>query len=349
MTSRTFYDFQHPWVLLLLALIPVFLFLLGRRGKGSSLLLSSLEVVKTVRRTFRTRAGFLAWLPRAAAIALFIVTLAGPRRVNDEVENLASGVDILLVVDMSWSMMALDMGAPGETITRWDIAQSVVKDFISRRPSDRIGLVAFSGVPYLVSPLTLNHAFLQEKMDDLHIGIIRELGTAIGDATAMAVRRIKNTRQTKSRLIILLTDGDNNKGELDPLPAAEVAAALGSRLYTIGIGKDRPVYLPAFDVTTGKLKRDGFGEVIETRTLLQPANYDVLDQMSQLANGRSYRATNRQELMSIYDDIDRLERTDVKLRVHRNFTPLFQWPLAAGLLLLLVDIALAQTVFRRVP
>jgi Ca-activated chloride channel family protein len=200
-----------------------------------------------------------------------------------------------------------------------------------------------------VSPLTLNHDWIQNNLNRLHIGIVRELGTAIGDATAMAVKRIAGVKDSKSRIIILLTDGDNNKGELDPIPAAEVARAMKARLYTIGLGKDSPTPLPAFDTSTGKLRYDAFGQPMMTSTILQPANYTVLGKMADMASGRFYRATNRQELESIYDDIDRLERTEVKLKHHRTYTPLFMWPLTAAFALLLLEQVLAQTRYRRVP
>jgi len=201
---------------------------------------------------------------RLLAVALLIVALAGPRFANDRTETQASGVDIMLALDLSWSMMALDMSGPGERVTRYDIASSVLEDFIRKRESDRIGLVVFSAVPYLASPLTLNHDWLSENLRRLHIGMLRELGTAIGDATASAAKRLKNSQDSKSRLIILLTDGDNNKGEIDPVPAAQLAAALGAKVYTIGIGVEEPCKLPAFDPATGKLVLDPQGNVRPT-------------------------------------------------------------------------------------
>jgi len=347
MTSS--FEFQYPWLLFLLALLPVYAFLRGRIGTAAALPFSSAELIERLGPRLRTATGQLLVFLRLAVIALVIAALAGPRRVNDQTETQSSGVDILLVYDLSWSMMALDMGGEGERATRFDIAQQVLKDFIARRPSDRIGLVCFSGVPYFVSPLTLNHEWIRTNLDRLHIGIIRELGTAIGDATAMAVKRIAGVKDSKSRIIILLTDGDNNKGELDPIPAAEVARAMKARLYTIGIGKDQPTQLPSFDTSTGKLRYDPFGQPMMTSTTLQPANYTVLGKMADIANGRFYRATNRQELESIYDDIDRLERSDVKLKHHRTYTPLFMWPLGAAFALLLAEVVLSQTRYRRIP
>jgi Ca-activated chloride channel homolog len=347
MTSA--FEFQYPWLLGLLALLPIYAFLKGRTGQDAALMFSSAELVTRLGKQVRSAAGRLLFALRLGVLALAVIALAGPRRVNDQTETQASGVDILLVLDLSWSMMALDMGGEGERVTRFDIAQHVLKDFIDRRPADRIGLVVFSGVPYFVSPLTLNHEWILTNIDRLHIGVIRELGTAIGDATAMATKRIANVKDSKSRIIILLTDGDNNKGELDPVPAAEVARAMKARLYTIGIGKDAPIPLPAFDTSTGQLRIDSFGNPVLTSTILQPANYTVLGKMADIGNGRFYRATNRQELESIYDDIDRLERTDVKLRHHRTFTPLFHWPLLGGFVLLFLEQVLAHTRFRRIP
>ena len=151
-----------------------------------------------------------------------------------------------------------------------------------------MGLIVFSGVPYLASPLTLNHDWLIENLHRLHIGLIRDLGTAIGDATAASAKRLKGVKDSKSRIIILLTDGDNNKGEIDPIPAA-----LGVKVYTIGIGIEQPCQLPRFDPATGKLQLDANGNAIPSSLTLQPANYDVLGKMSGMSNAKFYRATNR--------------------------------------------------------
>lgn len=342
------FEFQYPWVLALLALLPVYAFLRGRVGKHSALTFSSADIARAAGATARAAAGRLLLFLRLLIVALLIVALAGPRFANDRTETQASGVDIMLALDLSWSMMALDMSGPGERITRFDIASKVLEEFVRKRPSDRMGLVVFSAVPYLASPPTLNHDWLIENLRRLHVGMIRELGTAIGDATAAAAKRLKSAKDSKSRLIILLTDGDNNKGEIDPVPAAQLAAALGAKVYTIGIGVEEPCQLPAFDPATGKIQLDPQGRIIPT-LVLQPANYSVLGKMSSLSRARSYRAKNLGELQSIYDEIDRLEKTEVKLRRFTTYTPLFQWPLLTALGLFALELILANTRLRRVP
>lgn len=342
------FQFQFPWVLALLALLPVYAFLKGRVGRFSALGFSSADVARAAGAAARSAAGRLLIFMRILTVGFCIVALAGPRFANDRTESQSSGVDIMLVLDLSWSMMALDMGGQSEDSSRFGIASTVLEDFINKRPSDRIGLIAFSGAPYLVSPLTLNHDWLIQNLHRLHIGIIKDLGTAIGDAVATAAKRLRSLKDSKSRLVILLTDGDNNMGEIQPVAAAQLAAVLPAKIYTIGIGIEEPCRLPAFDPGTGKYKHGPSGELIPTMTL-QPANYTVLGEMAQLSHGKFYRATNRRELQKIYDEIDRLEKTEVKLRRYTVFTPLFQWPLLAAMAFLLMELILSSTRFRRIP
>src|SRR5512144_3216436 len=250
------FEFQYPWLLALLTLLPVYAFLHGRAGKLSALRFPSADIARAAGAAARAAAGRLLFFFRLLTVALCICALAGPRFANDQTETQASGVDIMLVLDLSWSMMALDMGGPTERISRFDIAAQVLEDFVRKRPNDRLGLIVFSAVPYLASPLTLNHSWLIENLHRLHVGLIRDLGTAIGDATAAGAKRLKDLKDSKSRIVILLTDGDNNKGDIDPIPAAQLAAALGVKIYTIGIGIEEPCELPEFEPSTGKLKLD---------------------------------------------------------------------------------------------
>jgi Ca-activated chloride channel family protein len=343
------FQFQYPWVLALVALLPIYAMLRGRIGKISALLFPSADLARAAGAAARAAAGRLLVFLRILTVALCIAALAGPRFANDHTETQASGIDIMLVLDLSWSMMALDMGGPQERVSRFDIASQVLEDFIRKRPSDRIGLVVFSAVPYLASPLTLDHDWLSLNLRRLHVGLIRDLGTAIGDAVAAGAKRLKGLKDSKSRIIILLTDGDNNRGEIDPVPAAQIAAALGAKVYTIGIGIEKPCVLPPFDPSTGKLDLDASGNIKPGGMTLQPANYSVLEKMASLSNAKFYRATNRRELQGIYNDIDRLEKTEVKLRRFTTYRPLFQWPLLAAFGLLSLELVLANTRFRRVP
>ena len=341
-------QFQYPWLLGLLALLPVYALLRGRVGKLAALRFPSADIARAAGAAARAAAVRLLLFLRLLAVALCIVALAGPRFANDHTETQASGVDIMLVLDLSWSMMALDMGPPSERISRFSIASQVLEDFVRKRPNDRLGLIVFSAVPYLASPLTLDHDWLIENLHRLHVGLIRDLGTAIGDATAAGAKRLKGLKDSKSRIIILLTDGDNNKGEIDPVPAAQLAAALGVKIYSIGIGIEQPCTLPLFDPATGKLQLTPTGDLIPG-IVLQPANYTVLGKMSALSHGKFYRATNGRELQRIYNEIDRLEKTQIKLRRFTTYRPLYQWPLLAAFGLLALELVLANTRLRRVP
>src|SRR5256714_712666 len=171
------FQFQYPWLLALLALLPAYSFLHGRIGKISALRFPSTDIARAAGAAARSAAGRFLLFLRILTIALCIVALAGPRFANDHTQTEASGVDIMLVLDLSWSMMALDMGGPQERVSRFDIASEVLEDFIHKRPSDRMGLIVFSAVPYLASPLTLNHNWLTENLHRLHVGLIRNLGT----------------------------------------------------------------------------------------------------------------------------------------------------------------------------
>lgn len=343
-------QFQYPWVLGFLALLPLYAILLGRTGRMAALDFPSAELVRTAGVRTRVSPGRLMMFLRLLVAACILIALSGPRLTNDRTEVLASGTDIMLVLDLSWSMIALDMGDPkdGENASRLYAAQQVMEDFIRRRPNDRIGLTVFSAVPYLACPPTLNHDWLIHILQRLHVGMIKELGTAIGDATASALSRLHALRNSRSRIIILITDGTNNRGELQPLPSAQLAAALKARIYTIGIGAEKPTRIPHFNHDTGKPILGPGGTIIPGQ-LIRPPDYEILEQMARYTRGKAYRADNRKKLESIYNEIDRLEKTEVRVRHYTTYTPLFQWPLSAGLMLLGIETMLANTRYRRIP
>lgn len=330
------FEFQYPWALLLLALLPLYSWLRGRVGQAAALVFPDTTLLAGLGRPVREQGGRLRIFLRLFTAALLIVALAGPRTANKEVERETEGLDIMLVVDLSWSMMALDMSTPRAEVTRWQATQAVINDFLAKRPDDRIGAVVFSGKPYLLSPLTINKTWVEKGVDRMHIGIIQETGTAIGEAVAMAVDRMKNQKGRNSKVIILLTDGDDNMSKaILPVPAAEHAAALGIRLYCIGLGKDEPTVLPRFDIRNGRISRDLLGKTIPMQTL-NPANYEMLGKMAKVAGGRFYRALDQEQLGRVYEEINRLERTEVRVResvVYESYR--LRWAALAGLLLLL--------------
>ena len=342
------FEFQFPWVLALLGLFPVYALLRGKTGRHSALTFPSAEIARMAGARARASAGRFLFFLRLLALALGIVALAGPRLANNHVETETPGIDIMLVLDLSWSMESIDMGKPADRLTRFACASGVLKDFIAKRPNDRIGLIAFSGQPYLASPLTLNHTWLDENISRLHVGTITDLGTAIGDAVVVAAKRLKAVQNSKSRIIILLTDGDNNMGKIDPLPAAQLAAAIGVKIYTIGIGIEAQCNMPKFDPMTGNFILDANGNIIPT-LLLQPANYSVLGKMADVSGGHFFRATSQRELQNIYNQIDRLEKSRVQQRRFATYELLFGWPLLAALALLALESLLVNTRYRRVP
>ncbi len=329
------FEFEHPWALLLLASLPLYAWLKGRAGRAAAVQFPDTTLLAGLTRPVREQAGRLRLFLRLAVVAALIVAIAGPRTANKEIERETEGLDIMLVVDLSWSMMALDMSTPSAEVTRWQASQEVIYDFLAKRPDDRVGAVVFSGKPYLLSPLTINKTWVEKGVDRMHIGIIQETGTAIGEALAMAVDRMKNTKGKNSKVIILLTDGDDNMSKaILPVPAAELAAALGIRVYCVGLGKDEPTVLPRFDTRTGRLYRDVLGKTIPMQTI-NPANYVMLEKMARLANGRFYRALDQAQLGRVYEEINRLERTEVRIRetvVYESYR--LRWAALAGLLLL---------------
>lgn len=328
--------FEDPLILLaLLALIP--LVLRGRRRAGEGRVRYS--AVGLVRATGRSpgwfaRNGLLAL--RTAALALLIVAWARPQGGSRQEEVISEGVDILLVVDTSGSMEALDFQVEGESVTRLDVAKRVVKDFIQRRINDRIGLVVFGADAITQCPLTVDYGILLTLLDDLRIGMVGD-GTAIGNAIGTAVQRLKDA-QGRSKIAIVLTDGRNNAGILTPEQAAQTAKAYGIKVYTIGVG------------TRGKapfLVDSLFGK----RIVYQDADLDeeTLRRVAEITGGSYFRATDTRSLMEIYRTIDEMEKTEIRTREFTRYTELYPGPLYLGLLLLLAEFGLAHTRYRRIP
>jgi Ca-activated chloride channel family protein len=285
----------------------------------------------------RNRAGaFLAGLSYLA-LALFIIALARPQlgRVTTRVQ--ATGVDIMLVIDVSRSMLAEDFTIGNSRSNRIDTVKLVTEQFIRQRPNDRIGIVAFAGRPYLVSPLTLDHDWLIRNLERLRIGLVED-GTAIGSAIASAANRLKD-KEAKTKLIVLLTDGDNNAGKVQPLTAAEAAKALGIRIYTIGAGTEGEAPFPL---------QNAFGRTIY-RNVLVKFDEKTLSEIASITNGQYFRATDTNSLRKIFSEIDKMEKTKIEVERTAQYRDLFQYVLIPGIACLLLEILLSQTVWRRLP
>jgi len=331
------FEFAHPWVLWFLLLIPVLAILRGRFGGTPSIIFSSIAPIAALGNRRKSRTGAILATLAHLALVCFIVALAQPRLGSTLTRTQASGVDIMLVIDVSRSMLAEDFTIGSSRANRIETVKLVTEDFIESRPNDRIGIVAFAGRPYLVSPLTLDHEWLIANLDRLQVGLVED-GTAIGSAIAAAANRLKD-KEAKTKLIVLLTDGDNNAGRVTPLTAAEAAKALGIRIYTIGAGTDGLVPFPVQDM---------FG-----RTTYRPVRMDfdeeTLREIAAMTNGEYFRATDTRSLEKIFQSIDALEKTKIEVERFSRYRELFPWLILAGVTLLSAQCLLANTLWRRLP
>ncbi len=329
--------FAHPYFLLLLLLVPILAWLQGKRGQNTAFLYSSVQLVKPLSGLTRSRAGRMLLLLRWFSLALFIIALAQPRLIKGESSSRASGIDIVVAVDLSGSMAAEDFELNGKRANRLAIAKDVLQKFIDNRPTDRIGLVAFAGRAYIASPLTLDHDFLRQNLDRLYLGMIEDR-TAIGSALTSALNRLRDL-QSKSKIVILMTDGQNNAGKVPPLTAAEVAQTLKVKVYTIGVGTRGTAPMPYINV---------FGQK-DYQQVAVDIDEETLTKMADRTGGKYFRADNSDNLRKIYAEIDRLEKTEVDVKKYRQYEELFAWVILAGLVTLLLEIILSQTVWRKLP
>jgi Ca-activated chloride channel family protein len=275
-------------------------------------------------------------LPIIAA-ALMIVGLARPQRTHSRTEVTANGIDIVLGLDVSGSMQALDFLVDNSRINRIAVVKAVVAKFIDERPNDRIGLIAFAASPYIVSPLTLDHDWLLQNLERVNVGIGDD-GTAIGSAIAAAVNHLRRTA-AKSKVVILLTDGVNNSGKISPLAAAEAARALGVKVYTIGVGVRGKAPIPVRD-EAGKMRMMMMTVDVDEKTLQAVASE---------TGGQFYRATDTDSLQKIYEQINRYETTAQSVQKFEHVEELYRWALYPSLGLLALGALLQLTLFRRLP
>jgi Ca-activated chloride channel family protein len=330
------FTFAQPWLLLLLLLLPVLAILQGARGSAPAVVYSSLAPLRSLGAPRRARAG--GWLLTLVLLALgaLIVALARPQMGRTLTHTEASGIDIMLALDVSRSMLAEDFTIGSERANRLEAVKQVTEKFIEGRPNDRIGIVAFAGRPYLVSPLTLDHQWLLQNLERIKIGLVED-GTAIGSAIASASNRLRD-RDSKSRIVVLLTDGDNNAGKISPATAAEAAKALGIKVYAIGAGTRGFAPMPV-----------QFGGRIIYQNVQVNVDEETLQQVAKLTDAQYFRATDTKSLAQIFEAIDKLEKSTVELSQYKEVRELFPWFVGAGGVLLGLHLLLAQTVWRRVP
>ena len=338
--------FASPYLLLLLFAVPV-VAALGyvRRGAKACILYSSTESLREIRPSLMYRLRHALPALRCAALGLIVVALARPQKGQESIVVSTEGIAIEMVVDTSGSMQAQDMHFDGERMNRLDAVKRVFSDFIgggeglSGRPNDVIGMVSFARYPDARCPLTLDHGVLLQLIDDTEIvADRREDGTAIGEALGLAVERIKETK-AKSKVIILLTDGENNVGNADPVGTARIAKAFDIKIYTIGAGTRGyapvPVTMPSGETILRRVRVS-----IDERTLKQ---------IAKLTGGKYFRATDGDSLEKIYKEIDELEKTRTESVKYLDYKELFPYFLFPGLALLVIEHVLACTRFRKIP
>lgn len=330
------FAFADPWLLLLLLVLPVLAILQGARGAAPAVVFSSLAPLRELGEGRRAKAGGWRSSLLLVALALLIVGLARPQQGRTISHVEASGIDIMLALDVSRSMLAEDFTIGNQRVNRVEAVKKVTEQFIEGRPNDRIGIIAFAGRPYLVSPLTLDHDWLLQNLERVKIGLVED-GTAIGSAIASAANRLKD-RESKSRIVVLLTDGDNNAGKVPPATAAEAAKALGIKVYTIAAGTRGLARMPVV-----MFEQKVYQNVRVT------VDEEALTQIAKLTDAQFYRATDSKSLAQIFAQIDKLEKSTMTLSQYKQVRELFPWFLSAGAALLGLNLLLEQTAWRRLP
>lgn len=334
-------NIADPIALLFLVLIPVLLWVYwrGLKTRRGGLRFSDLSVIQTIRSAPMLRFRHVPLLIRSLVIGLIVFALARPQAGVHGEEVTTEGIDIVLALDISGSMRAEDF----KPNNRLYVAKQVLSEFVKRRKSDRIGMVVFAGRSFTQCPLTLDYNVLLGLIEQIQIGMVED-GTAIGMGIANSVNRLRKSN-AKSRVIILLTDGVNNTGAIDPLTAAQAAKALGVKIYTIGVGKEGGAPIPVDDPLFGKTyarNRDG-------SLVLTEIDEELLKTIAKSTDGAYFRAADAQALADIYGRIDAMERTEIKTVEYTRYRELFAYLLLPALVFAVAETALAHTRLRRLP
>ena len=326
------YRFEDPQFLFLILAIPALVYVYARRRRSGAIRYSDVESLRRsdVRRTGRRRHVLFAL--RVLALAALVVAFSRPQTGVTSETLSAEGIDIVLAIDVSSSMLAEDLEP-----NRLEAAKAVAAEFVDGRRNDRIGLVVFAGEAFTQVPLTLDYSVVTDLLDQMEVGMIED-GTAVGMGLATAVKRLQAS-DAESQVVVLLTDGRNNTGEIGPVTAGQMAQALGVRVYTIGAGSQGMARVPIDDRLRGR-------RYVTVEVDIDEAS---LQEVAETTGGRYFRATNREGLGQIYEEIDALETTEIEVQNFTSYGELFHYPLAAGLLLLLLEVGLGQTVLRKLP
>ncbi len=325
--------------LFILLIIPLFLiiFYVWKKEKGPALSFSSGGLFQGLKETFKLKLARNILFLRPAGLILVILALARPVSPVADSKIESEGIDIVLALDCSTSMLAEDFKLAAGRQNRLEVVKSVVKDFIKGRNSDRIGIIAFAARAYTVCPLTLDYGWLMENLSRVRTGMIED-GTAIGSGLASALNRLKDSK-AKSKVVILLTDGRNNTGDISPSTAAEAAKALKIKVYTIGAGTKGLAPYPV---------KDFFGNT-GYQSIEIDIDEDTLKDVAAKTRGRYFRATDTESLREIYKEIDRMEKTGIEEKGYLEYNELFPYFLLPGIGLLLLEIVLGNTVLRKLP
>lgn len=328
------FRFEDPWVLALLAVVPVAAWVRHRLGlsRTGSIRFPAVDSVVATRDGRSRWAHRVPGVLRVLGLAALLVACARPQTGITSESVRAEGIDIVLVLDISTSMLAEDLQP-----NRLEAAKAVAADFVAGRRDDRIGLVAFAGQAFTQAPLTLDYGVVTMLLGELETGMIED-GTAVGMGLATAVKRLQAS-DAASKVVILLTDGRSNRGEIGPVTAARMAEALGVRVYTIGAGSRGTAPVPLDDPLRGRVYANMRVDIDD----------ETLGQIAELTGGRYFRATDTESLAAIWAEIDELERTEIEVQNFTQYAERFPIPLGLGLLLVLGELALSQTVLRRLP
>ena len=326
-------SFAYPWVLYFILVVPILIawYIWQGRKKQAAITYSSLKMFEIIPATIKERLRHLPFALRMLALVFLIIALARPQNFSAGQSVNAEGIDIAMVLDISGSMLAEDFKP-----NRLDAAKNVIDNFVSARTTDRIGLVIFSREAFTQCPLTIDYSVLRNLLGDIRTGMIED-GTAIGNGIANGINRLKDS-DAESRVIILLTDGVNNAGEVDPISAAEIASTFGIRIYTIGVGTRGEAPYPV---------QTPFG----IRYQMVPVEIDeaILKKIADITGGEYFRATNNRALEEIYNKIDKMEKTKIEITSYRNAKELFAGWLGIGFILLLLELLASKTILRKLP